>query len=256
MKKMLIAGNWKMNTNAYEASELAKAIVTGTMNEKMNTKILICPPFINIPAVSEIVSTGQVMLGAQNCFSQPSGAYTGEISIPMLQYYKCDYIIIGHSERRQYFHETNETVNIKLKAIINSNLNAIVCIGESLEERQNGQTFAVLEKQIKEGLMNVDSSFASQIVIAYEPIWAIGTGMSANTEQVQEAHSFIREQLKVLFGDKANDMIIQYGGSVKPENALSILELPDVNGALIGGASLKADSFLSIIKIANELLSD
>ncbi|MFC2130339.1 triose-phosphate isomerase [Bacteroidota bacterium] len=255
MKKMLIAGNWKMNTNAYEAGKLAETIVSRATGKKWDVSVLICPPYINIPVITVIIKGTKVLLGAQNCSHIPSGAFTGEISIPMLQYYGCNYVIIGHSERRQFFHETDDGVNEKLIALLNAGVNAIVCIGETLDERQGGKTFEVLERQIMEGLKNVSRVFAEKIVIAYEPVWAIGTGVSSEPHQVQEAHAFIRKLLTDLFGDTAKDMIIQYGGSVNEKNALAILELQDVNGALIGGASLKPDSFLSIIETAQDIVS-
>lgn len=260
MEKMLIAGNWKMNTDAGEAEFLARSINENLSGLNIENKfqgylkILVCPPFINIPIVGNEIKNSNILLGAQNCSDKLSGAYTGEISIPMLKYYGCEYVIIGHSERRQYYHETDKSVNDKLKTIINSGIKAIVCIGEILEERKSGKTFEVLERQIHEGLMDINYSFYNQIVIAYEPVWAIGTGISAEAYQVSEAHEFIRNELKGLFSENASEMIIQYGGSVNEQNAKEILSLKDVNGALIGGASLKSTSFLSIIKSAMAVL--
>ncbi len=250
MKKMLIAGNWKMNTNAEEAKKLIQEILIKLPMGHDKLKILVCPPFINIPVVSEVVKDSDILLGAQNCSNQISGAFTGEISVSMLKYYNCDYVIIGHSERRQFYHETNQSINEKLNTILNSGLDAIVCIGETLEERQTSKTWAVLQRQLNESLSGIDTKFSNHIVIAYEPVWAIGTGVSAETEQVQEAHEFIRNTLRAIFEENANDMIIQYGGSVNDKNAKEILSLKDVNGALIGGASLKSDSFVSIIESA------
>ena len=257
---MLIAGNWKMNTDAGEAETLTRAIKENLSNLNIDDKFreylkfLVCPPFINIPIVSDAIKNSNILLGAQNCSNKLFGAYTGEISIPMLKYYGCSYIIIGHSERRQYYSEIDETINDKLKLILDSKLNAIVCIGETLEERQTGKTFDVLERQIHVGLKDISNSSFNQIVIAYEPVWAIGTGISAETYQVSEAHEFIRKELKSIFNDNAYEIIIQYGGSVNDKNAKEILSLKDVNGALIGGASLKSSSFLSIIKSAMDVL--
>ncbi|MFH1050569.1 MAG: triose-phosphate isomerase [bacterium] len=250
MKKMLIAGNWKMNTNAEEAKMLVQEILNKLPQGYDKLKILVCPPFINIPVVSEFVKDSGILLGAQNCSAQLSGAFTGEISVPMLKYYGCEYVIIGHSERRQYYHETNKGINEKLKTILNSGLNAIVCIGETLEERQTGKTWEILECQLRESLYGIETKYSNNIVIAYEPVWAIGTGVSAETGQVQEAHEFIRNTLRTIFNENSNDMVIQYGGSVNDKNAKEILSLKDVNGALIGGASLKPDSFVSIIESA------
>jgi len=260
MKKILIAGNWKMNTTAQEAKNLVDEIkrdisVLNFKSTESNPEILVCPPFINIPVVSEAIKDSVIHLGAQNCCNKLSGAFTGEVSVPMLKYFNCSYIIIGHSERRQYYFETDELINEKLKLILYEGLKAIVCIGETLEERQTGKTFKVLESQLRLGLKNIDSSIIEKIVIAYEPVWAIGTGISAENEQVQEAHSFIRGILKELFGELAGQMLIQYGGSVNAQNASEILSLPDVNGALIGGASLKSASFVSIIKSAMESIA-
>ena len=259
MKKMLIAGNWKMNTVGQEALSLAMGICETVKElgvDKLNDEfgILICPPFINIPMVSEIVKGTKVKLGAQNCSDKLQGAFTGEVSVPMIKHYGCSHIIIGHSERRQYYHENDSLINQKLKIILESGLNAIVCIGETLGERQSGKTFEILSSQIKESLMEIKSDSSKSIVIAYEPVWAIGAGVSAETKQVEEAHAFIRKELEVIFGDKAKDMLIQYGGSVNEKNAQELLSLADVNGALVGGASLKVESFVSIIHSALKVI--
>jgi triosephosphate isomerase (TIM) len=254
MKKMLIAGNWKMNTTGNEARELTLEIKNGIFEREMKTEILICPPFVNIPLVSDLIKDTNIHLGAQNCSPVYSGAFTGEISIPMLQYYNCSYIIVAHSERRQLFGETDETANKKVIKILTEGMNVILCIGETIDERNSGNTYDVLESQLRRGLEKVDKTKTGQIIIAYEPVWAIGTGVSAKPEQVQEAHSFIRNTLNLMFEENSRDMIIQYGGSVNGKNALEILSLSDVNGALIGGASLKADEFLSIISMAEEIM--
>lgn len=254
MKKMLIAGNWKMNTVIDESIELANSILKGIGRETSAVEILICPPFTSLYSVNQVIQNSPIKLGAQNCFYKPKGAFTGEISIPMLKQVGCSYIITGHSERRTIFGETNSLINNKAQAILENNLKPIICIGETLEERNQGKTFDVLENQIKECLKGITKEFCDYIVIAYEPVWAIGTGIVATTEQINEAHSFIRDELSKLYLDDSKHICIQYGGSVNDENAKEILSLKEVNGALIGGASLKADSFLNIIKTAKEFV--
>ncbi|MGA2298685.1 MAG: triose-phosphate isomerase [FCB group bacterium] len=253
MKKFLIAGNWKMNTTTSDAAELAKTIYDGIRNESLNIKILVCPPFTNLHPVYNIIKNSQISLGAQNCYFEAKGAFTGEISISMLKELNCSYIIIGHSERRNIFGETDELINKKAKAILENDLIPVICIGETLTERQNNDTFKVLDRQLNKVFNNIDKSFVEKIVIAYEPVWAIGTGIAAVPEQVQEAHSFIRNKLIDIFGEQASSIYILYGGSLNEENAISVLELDDVDGGLIGGASLKAKSFLSIISTAQSL---
>lgn len=254
MKKMLIAGNWKMNTVIDESIELANSILMGIGTERTAVEILICPPFTSLYSVYQVIKNSSIKLGAQNCYYKQKGAFTGEISIPMLKQVGCTYIISGHSERRTIFAETNSLINNKAKAILEHNLNPIICIGETLEERNQGKTFEVLENQIKECLKGLSKEYCNKIVIAYEPVWAIGTGIVATTEQINEAHSFIREELSRLYSADSQLICIQYGGSVNDENARDILSLKEVNGALIGGASLKADSFLNIIKTAKEFV--
>jgi len=252
MKNMLIAGNWKMNTNTFESEKLAE-FIAGGINKINAVKILVCPPFTSISSVNGIVRNTDVRLGAQNCHFEPKGAFTGETSISMLKHLDCQYIIIGHSERRILFFETDELVNIKTKAVIAAEIIPVVCIGETLEERKSEKTFEVLARQIVEGLKGIDAASAKQIVVAYEPVWAIGSGLSATTDQVNEAHTFIRAELRKLFDNSADDIHILYGGSVNDQNAEEILSIRDVNGALIGGAALKADVFLSIIETAEEI---
>ena len=252
MKNMLIAGNWKMNTNAFESEKLAE-FIAGGINKINAAKILVCPPFTSISAVNGIVRNTDVKLGAQNCHFEQKGAFTGEISISMLKHLNCEYIIIGHSERRTLFCETDEFVNIKTKAVIAAEIIPVVCIGETLEERKSEKTFKILARQIVEGLKGIDAAAAEQIVVAYEPVWAIGSGLSATTDQVNEAHTFIRAELRKLFKNSADNIHILYGGSVNDKNAQDILSIEDVNGALIGGAALKADVFLSIIETAEEI---
>jgi triosephosphate isomerase (TIM) len=254
MKKMLIAGNWKMNTNLFESQKLVEYIAGGIMNKSLKSKVLVCPPYVNIAIVRDVVKEKNILLGAQNCDWHPKGAFTGEVSISMLQYLDCSYIIIGHSERRAYYHETDEIVNKKVLAVLDSGLNAIMCIGETLDERKSEQTFQVLERQIVNGLKDIKIENIDNLVIAYEPVWAIGTGLAATPEQVQEAHAFIKKVLCEVLGQEAKNIMVLYGGSVTAKNAQSIFELQDVNGGLIGGASLDPEAFLSIINTAEEIL--
>lgn len=248
MRRPIIAGNWKMNKTAAEAVELAQ----GLERELKNTTavdIVLCPPFTSLTAAFSIIKGTNIKLGAQNVYWEENGAYTGEISCSMLKDTGCEYVIIGHSERRIYLGETNEMVNKKTQAVLRHQLTPIVCIGEKLEEREKGRTFAVISDHIENGLKNIPEEEAKKIIIAYEPIWAIGTGKTATPAQAQEAHQFIRGLLKKLFtAPTANLIRIQYGGSVKPENIAELLAQPDIDGALVGGSSLSAASFTAIVK--------
>lgn len=255
MKKMLIAGNWKMNTNAFESAKLAEYILGGLIGRELNSAILVCPPYTSLGTVWEIVKKTKILMGAQNCYHAPEGAFTGEVTVGMLKFIGCTHIIIGHSERRQYFGETDESVNLKTKVVLENDLTPIVCIGETLEERQSGNTFEVLERQIRTGLKDIEKDYVKSIVIAYEPVWAIGTGLAATPEQVQEAHLYVRQKAADVLGSEAQDNIILYGGSMNDKNAPSILELADVNGGLIGGASLDPQKFLNIIDIAERIVA-
>ena len=256
MKKFLIAGNWKMNKDAMESELLAEEISQGLMeHNNPNVSVLLCPPFTSLSTVYSTIQGMPVSAGAQNCHFEESGAYTGEVSVPMIKHLRARYVIIGHSERREYFNESNQFINKKLKAILEHELKPILCIGETLEERESGKTFDVLKTQLDECLANTDENEIQNIVIAYEPVWAIGTGVSARPEQVSEAHKWIRNYLLGKYGEKANDTLILYGGSMKPENAKELLSIEDVNGGLIGGASLNSESFLGIIQTAVELSS-
>ncbi len=234
-----------MNTTEREAVDLAKGVVESTAGATCD--VAICVPFPHLGAVRDVVAGSHVGLGAQDVYWEPKGAFTGEVSVPMLEDY-CRYVIIGHSERRQYFGETDQTVRQKLAAVLNSKLDPIVCVGELLEERRSGQTEAVLARQVREGLSGVELS--PRVTIAYEPVWAIGTGETATPEVAQEACAFIREELRKLCGDVADAIRIQYGGSVNAENAADLLAQPDIDGALVGGASLKADQFAKIVEAA------
>lgn len=252
MKKYLIAGNWKMNTNVFEAVELTKHINTGLKKRtlKDNVEVLVCPPFTNLDSVSRELKDTPLILGAQNCHYEAKGAFTGEIAIVMLKQFNCNYVIVGHSERRQYFNETNDFINKKSKALLAHSVKPILCIGETFEARKANETFAVLEEQLVNCLKDISVDDYKNIVVAYEPVWAIGTGVSATIEQIEEAHNFIRNVLVNHFGETAKDTLLLYGGSVTADNASEILKVENVNGALIGGASLKYEQFLTIIDYA------
>ncbi|WP_435550212.1 triose-phosphate isomerase [Desulfobacterium sp. N47] len=247
-RKPFIAGNWKMYKTCSEAVETAGKLVK-LLSQTSDVDIMIAPAYIALAQVHEAVKGSCVMLGAQNLFWEKKGAYTGEISPEMIVSAGCTYIIIGHSERRQYFGETNETVNKKIKAAISYNLKPVFCIGESEKEREANDTFNVLDKQVKIGLEGLSQDNMQNVTLAYEPVWAIGTGKTASSEQAQEVHLFLRNLIEKLFGENIAESIrILYGGSVKPENIAELMTMPDVDGALVGGASLDADKFMRIVK--------
>jgi triosephosphate isomerase len=250
-RKKIIAGNWKMNKTQAEAVTLVEDLIReiGKFND---ADIVLCPPFTSLSVVSELLSSvPNIKLGAQNMHEAASGAYTGEISAAMLRSLYVKYVIIGHSERRQFFHEDNATVNRKTKAALAAELRPIVCIGETLPERESDKWKLVLETQLKEGLAGFGDKELADIILAYEPVWAIGTGKTASPAQAEEAHQWIRNVLKTHFSQPASEKIrIQYGGSVKPENAKELLSKADIDGALVGGASLDARGFTAIIKNA------
>jgi len=244
----LIAGNWKMYKTSPEAVETASRLVE-LVADTADVEIMIAPVFTALDPVSKVVKESRVGLGAQNLYWEKEGAYTGEISADMLVSAGCRYVIIGHSERRQYFGETDETVNKKISAAIAAKLIPVFCIGETETERESGQTFSVLDKQVKDGLRGKVVDDLGSLVIAYEPVWAIGTGKTATTEQAQEAHKYIRSLIDSIFGtDLADSVRILYGGSVKPANVSELMAMPDIDGALVGGASLDAESFSQIVK--------
>jgi triosephosphate isomerase (TIM) len=248
MRKIIIAGNWKMNKNIGESIDLANSIKRA-LYDVGEVEVAICPPFTSLSDVSEVLAGTNIKLGAQDCYWEKEGAFTGEVSAPMLKDAGCTYVIIGHSERRQFFCETNETVNKKVKAALKEGLNPIVCVGEKLADRNGGRTFEVIKDHVVNSLAGIPGEDMLKIVVAYEPVWAIGTGVNATKEQAQEVHQYIRKLLEGMFGaDVARSVRIQYGGSVKPDNIKELIQQEDVDGALVGGASLKADSFVKIVK--------
>jgi len=245
-RKKLIAGNWKMNTDRAAATALARGIVDGAKNHA-NVDLLICPPFVNLFPVSEILNGTPVALGAQNMYHEASGAFTGETSAAMLVDAGCKYVILGHSERRHILKETDADINKKTHAALAAGLTPIVCVGELLEERESGQTEAIIRRQFDGSLAGVTADQIENVVIAYEPVWAIGTGKVATPDQAEEVHAELRELLTKHYNDKSSASVrILYGGSVKASNAKDLLSQPNIDGALVGGASLKADDFLGI----------
>jgi triosephosphate isomerase (TIM) len=249
-RKKLIAGNWKMYTTAARAQELAAGIVRGvTKNDRVN--VAVCPPFPYLLKVAETLRGSSVLLGAQNVYPASEGAFTGEVSPAMLLDVGCRYVIVGHSERRHVVGESYAFIQRKVDTALTAGLSVILCVGETLEQRERDETEAVLDGQITSAFKGLSVDRLEQVVLAYEPVWAIGTGRNATPEQAQQVHAFLRGRCTELFGATASErLLIQYGGSVKPDNAASLLSQPDVDGALVGGASLKADSFLAIVAAA------
>lgn len=246
--KPFIAGNWKMYKNIDEAVELVSSLKKAE-KELSEAAVVVIPPFTALREIKKTLEGSSIKLGAQNLFWEEKGAFTGEISPVMLKDAGCEYVVTGHSERRQYFGETDETVNKKIKAALAQGLLPIMCIGELLEEREKGETINKVETQLRAGLEGLGEEDMSQIIIAYEPIWAIGTGLTATQAQAEEVHSFIRDKLGENYGNEIGScVIILYGGSVKPDNTYSLLKEKNINGALVGGASLEAGSFIQIAK--------
>lgn len=251
MRNKVIAGNWKMFKDVKESVQFVKDLAAKQNQIPENTKMIVCPPFTSLYAVSQVLSGSKIGLGAQNMHFEEQGAFTGEVSPNMLLSAGCGYVILGHSERRTYFHETDELINKKVKKALDKGLKPIMCIGETLEERESGITNQVVEKQVRGGLANLSNEEISKIILAYEPVWAIGTGKTATPQEAQDVHAFIRDLISKIADKKvADDIIIQYGGSMKPENAKELLAQPDIDGGLIGGACLKVDSFYGIIEAA------
>jgi len=252
----IVAGNWKMNRTAAEARELVDALRDGLRAVENIDKVL-CPPFTSLALLSEMLADTEIGVGAQNLHWEAKGAFTGEIAPNMVKEF-CDYVIIGHSERRAYFGETDETVNKKLRAALENDITPIVCVGETLEEYESGQTEEVVRRQVTLGFADIDSAKASRIVVAYEPIWAIGTGKASSAENANTVHKqFIRPALTELFGEEIAQAIrIQYGGSVKAANASEFFSQSDIDGALVGGASLKAEEFIAIAEAASASMAE
>jgi len=250
IRKKLIAGNWKMNKTSADALTLSKEIVA-EVGKVIDVEIVICPPFTSLETVAKTVDGSNVKLGAQNMHPEASGAYTGEVSAPMLRALFATHVILGHSERRAYFGETDTFINKKVLVALTNQLRPILCVGETLAEREGGATLKVVQTQLEAGLAGVSKEQAPTVVIAYEPVWAIGTGKVATTEQAQEVHAFIRSLLVKLFGEQiAQKVRILYGGSMKPSNAPELLAQKDIDGGLIGGAALEARSFVDLVKAA------
>ena len=239
-----------------EAIELANGLERELFKlDSQRIDVVLCPPFTALSEVSEVISGSDIQLGAQDVYWQEEGAFTGEVSVAMLKDAGCSFVIIGHSERRQFFGETNETVNKKIKAALNAGLTPIMCVGETLAEREKDLTFKVLDDHIHNGLKGIDAEEILKVVIAYEPVWAIGTGKTATPLQAQEAQKYIRDLLAKLYNKEVADQLrIQYGGSVKPENIIELMRQPDIDGALVGGASLKIETFSEIVKKAYEVV--
>ncbi|MCA2005124.1 MAG: triose-phosphate isomerase [Ignavibacterium sp.] len=251
MRKKIIAGNWKMNNDLQQSISLIEELKSKLQNKTLNCEVIICPPFTSLTEAKKLIEGSVIKLGAQNMYYEDSGAFTGEISAAMLKSVGCEYVILGHSERRTIFGERDEMINKKIRKAISEKLKPIFCVGETLEEREKDVTEKVIKKQIEKGLKDVTPDEILDVIIAYEPVWAIGTGKTATPEQAQEVHHFIRKLLANMYSkDFANLITIQYGGSVKPENARELLSQKDIDGALVGGACLKADSFIGIIEAA------
>ena len=246
MRKNIVAGNWKMNTTVAEGIELAEAVAAKSSEVPSSVQLIIAPPFTHLVPVSQAIKGTAIGLSAQNCADKEKGAYTGEVSADMLVSAGCTYTILGHSERRQYYGETDATLVDKVKLAIAKGLSPIFCVGENLEEREAGRHFDVVSSQIRNVLYTLSGEEMSKVIIAYEPVWAIGTGKTASAAQAQEIHACIRKVVAEKFGALAEDITILYGGSCKPSNAKELFACPDIDGGLIGGAALKADDFIAI----------
>ena len=246
MRKPIIAGNWKMNMTPSEAKKLVSELIP--LVQDAGCEVVVCPPYVDIALVAELVQGTNIKVGAQNIHWAEKGAFTGEISAAMLQEAGAQYAIVGHSERRQYFGETDETVNSRAKAAIAAGIIPIVCVGESLEQRERGETASVVSSQVKAGLAGIPGAEVENLVIAYEPIWAIGTGRTATDDQANETIGLIRSTVASLYGqESAQKVRIQYGGSMNPQNAKGLMAQPEIDGGLIGGASLKAQDFAQVV---------
>ena len=256
MRKLFIAGNWKMNLNYIEAVALADDLKEklASSDDLAKVDVAICPPFVYLAQLGQVIKGSGIRLGAQDVYFEKNGAFTGEVSVAMLKDVGCSYVVVGHSERRHVIGETEELIHQKLLAVLAGGLEVIFCIGELLEERESNLTEEVLERQIRSGLAEVTAEQMSRVTVAYEPVWAIGTGKTATGDQAQEAHKFSRSIIADMFGaELAQQVRIQYGGSVKSDNAAELMARPDVDGALVGGASLKLEAFLGIVEAGASL---
>jgi triosephosphate isomerase len=250
MRTKIIAGNWKMNNDISQTTDLINGIKSSIASSS-STIAIVCPPYTSLMTAQQLIKGTSIKLGAQDVSLYDSGAYTGEISLAMLKSVGCEYVIVGHSERRQYHAETNEIINQKAKKVLTGGLVPIICVGETLEEREKNITSQVLTTQVKSVLAGLSAVDVEKSIIAYEPVWAIGTGKTASKEQAEEVHQLIRDLIIQLYSfSTADKVVIQYGGSVKPDNAKELLSQPNIDGALVGGACLKADSFLAIFNAA------
>ena len=250
MRKLFIAGNWKMNLNCRQACELAGQLKS-RVGDVEEVVVAVCPPFVYLKPVAEVLNGSQIAVGAQNMYCEPEGAFTGEVAASMLLDVGCRYVILGHSERRHVLGEGEELINAKVRKALAAGLELIICVGEKLEQREAAQTEQVVTSQVRSALQGVSAAQAAAITIAYEPVWAIGTGRNATPQQAQEVHCLIRDLVAQMYDEElAQALTIQYGGSVKPDNAAELLAMEDVDGALVGGASLKADAFVPIVQAA------
>lgn len=248
MRKNIVAGNWKMNTTLPEGVKLAQEVNEALKNVTPNCGVIICVPFTHLASINNVIDSSKLGLGAENCADHLSGAYTGEVSAPMVASTGATYVILGHSERRQYYGETSETLKEKVALALENNLTPIFCIGEVLEQRENGSYLEVVKKQIEDALFNLSPDDFSKLILAYEPVWAIGTGKTATADQAEEMHAHIRSVVASKYGNEiADNTTILYGGSCKPSNAAQLFAKPDVDGGLIGGASLDCESFMGIV---------
>ncbi|MFA6334048.1 MAG: triose-phosphate isomerase [Bacteroidales bacterium] len=250
MRKKIVAGNWKMNTLLPEGELLVRQLEFLTKELNSDVEIIVCPPFTHLASIGKLVKENDmaISLGAQNCADQESGAYTGEVSVKMLSNVGCKYVILGHSERREYYGETSEKLYKKINLVLNEGMMPIFCVGERLEERESGRHFEVVSEQIKEVLYKLRGVELDKVIVAYEPVWAIGTGKTATSDQAEEMHAYIRRVIADKFGEHAETIPILYGGSCKPSNAAELFSKENVDGGLIGGASLVAQDFIGIVK--------
>jgi triosephosphate isomerase len=252
MRKPFVAGNWKMNTNSQTGVELVERIASGFVEAaSQSVTVAVCPPFVYLQSVTKALSSSNIAVGAQDIYFEPQGAFTGEISASMLKDVGCSYCLCGHSERRHVIGESDELINKKVAAAVSGGLLPILCVGELLEEREASKTNDIVTRHVKEGLAGLSAEKLKAVTIAYEPVWAIGTGLTATPDQAQQVHDFIRKLLGQMYDEKiAEEIRILYGGSVKPNNAAELMSQKDIDGLLVGGASLKADDFLAIIQAA------